>query len=326
MHNVLYLSDGEVRKVTSLDEVSDLAARREGILWLDFEDPDERELDRLGRKLGFHRLSIEDAYRGRQRPKIDRYEDYSFIVMYSASYQKPVERGTGGFKFSQVGIFVGRNYAVTVHREHVPELDEAIRRWKENPQMVRGSAVGFVLYFICDSIVDNYFPLMDAIGEVIDEIEEKVFVAFSREAVSDIFALRKDMLALRKVVGPERDVLNVLARRELPMLDGSIDVFFADVYDHLVRVTDMIETYHDLLSGALDGYLSMTSNNLNEIVKVLTSASIILMSATLIAGIYGMNFRYMPELGWDLGYPWAIGLMALVSVVLFALFRLKRWL
>ncbi|MBI4317093.1 MAG: magnesium/cobalt transporter CorA [Chloroflexi bacterium] len=326
MYKALHYRNGKLREITDLDEISGLISNRRELVWLDLHDPDEQEIEMLGREFGFHRLAIDDVRRGHQRPKVDEYEDYYFIVLYSATYDAERKGGASGFRSSEVDMFVGRNYVVSVHEERVPELEEAIRRWEANPEMVHDGSVGFLLYTICDSIVDNYFPMMDAIEDEIDLIEEKVFVAFSQETIADIFVLRKDLLAVRKIVSPARDVLNALTRRDIPLLDTVNVIYFADVYDHLLRVSDMIETYRDLLSSALDGYLSMTSNNLNQIMKILTAGSIILMSMSLIAGIYGMNFRLIPELEWPFGYAWALGLMALVAMVLFVLFRRRTWL
>jgi Mg2+ and Co2+ transporter CorA len=186
--------------------------------------------------------------------------------------------------------------------------------------------IGILLYSLLDSIVDNYFPVIDSVVDRVEEIEAQIFEKFSPQAIESIFALKKDLLALRKVLAPERDVLNVLIRRDLPIFEQHTMVYFQDVYDHVVRITDSIDTYRDLLSSALDSYLSMQSNRLNITVQMLTSWSIILMSVAAIAGWYGMNFQSMPELRSDLGYPGVIVAVVLVVALEFAFFRRKGWL
>ncbi len=190
----------------------------------------------------------------------------------------------------------------------------------------RTNDMGILLYSLLDSIVDNYFPVIDSIVDRVEEIEAQIFERFTPEAIESIFSLKKDLLALRKVLAPERDVMNVLIRRDLPIFEQHTMVYFQDVYDHVVRITDRIDTYRDLLSSALDSYLSMQSNRLNITVQTLTSWSIILMSVAAIAGWYGMNFAYMPELRSGLGYPGVIVLAVVVVTLEFFFFRRKGWL
>ena len=211
------------------------------------------------------------------------------------------------------------------HRSAVPETAD---RWCENVERQGNRGIGLLVYSLLDSIVDGYFPVVDDLADRIEDLEAGVFAegGSSRDEQAAIFALKKDLLAIRRVLGPERDVMNVLVRRDAPVFGGEEVVYFQDVYDHILRVTDAIDTYRDLLSSALDAHLSMTSYHLNEVVKRLTSSSIILMSMTLIAGIYGMNFAHMPELDWRLGYAWALGLMVAVGAALVALFRRIDWL
>jgi len=228
----------------------------------------------------------------------------------------------------EIDLFVGKNYLVTVHDGTLPAVPETADRWCENVERQGNRGIGLLVYSLLDSIVDGYFPVVDDLADRIEDLEAGVFAegGSSRDEQAAIFALKKDLLAIRRVLGPERDVMNVLVRRDAPVFGGEEVVYFQDVYDHILRVTDAIDTYRDLLSSALDAHLSMTSYHLNEVVKRLTSSSIILMSMTLIAGIYGMNFAHMPELDWRLGYAWALGLMVAVGSALLALFRRIDWL
>ena len=327
MFTALTFNEGKISRIANIEHIREIIAKPDEVLWLDLHGPSEHELQLLEREFGFHRLATEDVRRGLQRPKLDVYEGFLFVVMYSVSYREQRKARGGRLHSEEVHIFVGRNYVVTVHQREVKELNEVIQRWEEHPEVPQTRNVGFLLYTICDTIVDNYFPVVDDIGGAVDSLEEKVFSKFSQQALSDAFALRKELLALRRFVGPERDVVNALMRRDLPLLgDETNAVYFADVYDHLIRVADTIDIYRDLLSGALEGYLSVTSNNLNQVMKVLTAASIILMSMSVISGIYGMNFRNMPELDWGFGYAWALGLMIVAAGILFIMFRRRDWL
>ncbi len=200
------------------------------------------------------------------------------------------------------------------------------RRPKNGRHNGRSRESGILLYSLLDTIVDHYFPVVDSIVDRVEDLEEEIFERYSVGAIESIFGLKKDLLALRKVLAPERDVLNILVRRDLPIFDQQTLLYFQDLYDHVVRITDSIDTYRDLLSSALDSYLSMQSNRLNITVQTLTSVSIILMSIATITGWYGMNFQHMPELASPLGYPAVIGVVLLVTAVEVALFKRKGWL
>ena len=204
---------------------------------------------------------------------------------------------------------------------------EAIVADPTNPQPAQQpDGVGVLLYSLLDSIVDNYFPVIDSIVERVEDLEEQIFERYNQKAIESIFTLKKDLLALRKVLAPERDVLNVLIRRDLPIFDQHTIVYFQDVYDHVVRITDSIDTYRDLLSSALDSFLSMQSNRLNITVQTLTSVSIMLMSVAAITGWYGMNFVHMPELTSALGYPGVFVVIVVVVLAEFIFFKRKGWL
>lgn len=186
--------------------------------------------------------------------------------------------------------------------------------------------IGILLYSLLDTIVDNYFPVIDNIVDRIEALEESIFERYNQKSIESVFTLKKDLLALRKVLAPERDVLNILTRRDIPIFDEHTLVYFQDVYDHVVRVTDSIDTYRDLLSSALDSFLSMQSNRLNITVQTLTSVSIMLMSVATVTGWYGMNFEVMPELHSAWGYPGAIIFVAIVLVVEAFFFKRRGWL
>jgi Mg2+ and Co2+ transporter CorA len=186
--------------------------------------------------------------------------------------------------------------------------------------------IGILLYSLLDTIVDSYFPVIDNVVERVEDLEEEIFEKYNQQAIESIFSLKKDLLALRKVLAPERDVMNILIRRDLPIFEEHTLVYFQDVYDHVVRITDSIDTYRDLLSSALDSFLSMQSNRLNITVQTLTSVSIMLMSVSTVTGWYGMNFQNMPELATRFGYPVVIVFMVIIVIVEWRFFRRRGWL
>ncbi|GBD08248.1 Cobalt/magnesium transport protein CorA [Candidatus Thermoflexus japonica] len=295
-------------------------ARADGFLWLDLCPPEEADRQLLQEALGFHPLALEDAFRARERPKLDVYSDHYFMVFYTVDYDPD-----NGLRLQPVHLFMGPRYLVTVRPQRTPEVEAAMARWG-GPEFPRPIAPGGLVYDLLDAILDRYFPILDRIAEEVEAIEERLFAGSDGRLIEAVFRMRKALLELRRAVAPEREVINLLLRRELPIFQPEDMAYFQDLYDRLVRLTESIDLYRDMLSGALESYLSIQSNRLNEIVKVLTIASIILMADALIAGIYGMNFRYMPELEWPWGYPMALLMMVGVSAGLALFFRRRGWL
>lgn len=304
----------------SLEEIPHLLADGTRLIWIDVSDPSPEELQRLGAEFELHPLIVEDAIRRHERPKIQLFEHYSFIVFYA------LEMVDGRPRTHEIDLVVGKNYLITIHEGPLDAIAETAKRWSENALAARTPGVGLLAYALLDAIVDGYFPVIDEIADRIEDLEDAIFQGAELQTQAQIFALKRDMLAIRRVVAPERDVLNVIVRRDAPLFGTREITYFQDVYDHLLRITDVVDTYRDTLSGALDASLSMSSFRLNQTVKRMTSSSIILMSMALISGIYGMNFVNMPELDWRFGYGWALLLMAGVGSTLFAFFRRIDWL
>ena len=311
-------SNGQFRSYVDPAEIDELLDKKETFIWLDLQNPPESGIELLRKEFKFHRLAIEDAVRRHERPKLVAYDNYYFMVVYALSYDT---RLSG----QAISLFIGANYIVSVHYSTITTIDETIQRWQANLAEF-GQDSGALLYTLLDAIVDDYFPVIDELAERVEVIEEQIFARFSEDALQEVFRLKRDLLAVRRVVAPERDVLNVLIRREVPIFERNSILYLQDVYDHIVRITDSIDTYRDLLSGALDAFLSVQSNRLNQILKVLTIASIVLMTDALIAGVYGMNFDYMPILHSPYGFAISIALMVAVSAGLVLFFRIRRWL
>jgi magnesium transporter len=315
--------DRETRTFTRFDdpdEISHLCTKLPNIVWVDVADPTSEDFDELAKEFGFHPLSIEDCRNEHQRPKVEEFQGYYFIVLYES------ELALGRhLELRELNIFLGKNYLVTVHSQPIRALETAERLWREWTDLAeRGT--GLLAYLLIDAIVDDYMPLLDTLSDRMDELEDKIFVDFQPEALEEIFRIKKDLLFLRRAVTPLRDVFNTLLRREQQIFSRETHVYFQDVFDHLIRVADTIDTLRDLLGATMDAYLSVSGNRMNMVMKRLTSISAILMSVTLIAGIYGMNFDYMPELKWRYGYVGTLAAMLTVGVSLYLYFRKIKWL
>ncbi len=303
-----------------LSNLKALLETKHAVLWLDIQDPMPEELALLEREFGFHELALEDVAHPHERPKLEEYEQHYFLVFYSVGLTEEDEP-----ILAELDLFVGANYVVAVHRQPIPEIEEAANRWQHNQALLE-HGVGALVHALLDSVVDGYFRVADRVAERVGELEEAIFRGADQQTLQEVFILKKRLLGLRRLLGPERDVLNVLLRRDLPFLDSRTVVYLRDVYDHLARITDVVDLQSDLLTSVMDVYLSSVSNRLNQIVKTLTSVTIILMTVTLVASIYGMNFRNVPEFEWSYGYPWALSLMAILSVGLYILLRRRDWL
>jgi len=305
---------------THLEDLSEFVNHKQTTFWIDVVDPTADEISRIGEEFHFHPLALEDVARGGQRPKVDQYDGYQFIVFYGLTM------AADRCQSREVDIFLGKHYMVTFHKSDLPVIGQVADRWRTNVATLGNHGIGFLLHSLLDALVDEYFPVLDEIAERSEDLEESIILAGQPTLQAEILRLRRELLLIRRVAGPERDVLNVLIRRDPPLFGSKETVYFQDVYDHLLRVTDTVDISRDMLSSVLDANLSMVSYTLNVVVKRLTSYSIILMSISIIAGIYGMNFVFMPELDWRWGYPFALGLMVVIATFEVGLFRRIGWL
>lgn len=316
----LCTTDSTFSKDFPIEEISDQCALDDRIVWVDVTDPTGSDFENLAQEFSFHPLSIEDVQKEHQRPKIEEYPGYYFLVVYEADLQN--ERA---LSLRELSIFIGKNYVVTVHPQPIKSIEVAERLWREWPEHTK-EGTGLIAYLLIDAVVDAYLPLLDVVSDRIEEIEDHIFKKFSSEAIQEIFYSKKQLIHLRRCVAPLREIFNRLLRREIPIFSERTYLYFQDVYDHVLRVTDSIDTMREMLSSTMDAYLSISNNRMNLIMKRLTSISTILMSVTLIASIYGMNFVIMPELDWRYGYVFALSTMLAIGVLLFIFLRRTRWL
>jgi magnesium transporter len=301
-------------------DISELREVEGNIIWADVSDPTSRDFEELAEEFGFHPLSIEDCQNAHQRPKVEEFSGYYFIVLYEAELAGPTDR----LELRELNIFLGKNYLVTVHSRPIRAIATASRLWHEWTDRAEQGA-GLLAYLLIDGIVDDYLPLLDIMSDRMDDLEDAIFGEWRAESIEDIFTIKKKLLYLRRSITPLRDVFNTMLRREQPIFPREIHVYFQDVFDHLIRVADTIDTLRDMLGSTMDAYLSVSGNRMNKVMKRLTSISTILMSVTLVAGIYGMNFALMPELRWRYGYVYALGSMVVIGVALYVYLKKIKW-
>jgi magnesium transporter len=303
-----------------IEELDEHLKTEDSLVWVDLVDPGPEELSLLLEVFGFHPLAVEDVASGRQRPKIDEYKDYRFVVTYAVrpSDIEPLE-------LVEVDMFVGRNYLVTVHRGATPALDDAMGRWTRGGAMMR-EGVGFLVYTVMDAIIDSYFPVIEAIGDQLEELEEELFTAFKDESLPVLLRSKRTLMLLRRVLHPLRETFSHFLRREQPIFSQATVVYFQDVYDHVLRINDAVDIQRDTVASALDAYMMNQSNKLNLVMKTLTVVSVGAAVANLVFGAWGMNVRDIP---FTIGSPafWGAIVFALVLVgVTLAIGSKKGWL
>jgi magnesium transporter len=305
------------------DALDTLRALDGQIVWIDLPDPTPETMSRLTALLRLHPLAVEDALRREQRPKIEEYDGTFFITTHAAHSLDP---GGHDVALDEIDIFLGKGFLITAHAGVIPALDEARRRLTQAPADLR-TVEGYLLYVVLDTIVDSYFPVLDALDDYTESLEDTLFKDATPQTMDHLFAAKRALLQLRRVAAPQRDMMNIFMRHETQLISPRLGAYFRDIYDHLLRITEQIDTHRDLLAGALDIYLSITSNRLNEVMKVLTVITAIFASLAVITGFYGMNFqRTFPAFEAPYGIAGALGVMAVSIAVMLALFRRLRWL
>jgi len=289
-------------------------------VWIGLHEPSQELMQKVQKRFGLHELAIEDALRAHQRPKLDVYGESLFMVLQTA---QRVEHST---QFGETHVFAGRGYVITVRHGPSSSYKEVRARCESTPRMLK-KGEDFVIYALMDFIVDNYMPVVDAMEAEIDELEEHVFKrSFKRRTVEQIYELKRDLLALRRTVAPVVDIANRLMRFDLPMIDKDTHPYFRDVLDHAIRVNDGVDYLRELLNSALEVNLLLASVDQSEITKKLASWAAILAVPTAVAGIYGMNFEFMPELRSPFGYPAVLAVILGVCGFLYWRFKRTRWL
>lgn len=320
MIQVRVLQDGREVSDAAVADLAAIRAQPGTLVWVDVASPTPDELATLGREFDIHEVALEDLEVGeRQRPKIEQYEDQVVLVFYAAL----AGSGGGPTRLVEVDLVAGPNYLLTFHGGS-PVDPGPVARVKARPELASEGA-GYLLYVALDELVDTFFPALDAIGERVVEVEEAV-LAGDVDVEGDIFTVRKELIGVRRVIGPMRDAMVVLLRRDLGIFSNESQRYLQDVYDHLIRLAESVEDYQEVLAGTLDANATMASNRVNTVARNLAAYAAIFAVVTMISGVYGMNFHHMPELGWRFGYAWAVGLMVLCAGGLWVYFKRKGWL
>jgi magnesium transporter len=307
----------------SIDELSALRDRFP-VLWLDVDGlGDISVLERIGEIFGLHRLTLEDVIDVGQRPKVEPYPEYVFVVVG----QPRVEER----EIEQMSLFLGEGFVVTIQEKPGDRLDGVRTRIREGQGRIRAMGADYLAYAILDAVVDGYFPILEDLGEELDDLEVDVLKDPQKETLTRIHDVRRLLHAFRRTVWPQREAIHMLARDLPEFIGAETAVYMRDCYDHTIQVRDLLESYREVASDLMGMYLSSVNNRMNEVMKVLTIIATIFIPLSFLAGVYGMNFNpnasrwNMPELNWIYGYPFTLGLMAVVAALLLSYFWRKGW-
>jgi magnesium transporter len=309
--SVRWLQDGMLRT----GGLADLAAASASTVWVDVVAADEETLQAISAVISLHPLAMEDCLHFPQRPKLDVFEDSTFLV-----WLLPELPDGAGIVSRELDVFLGREHLITVHREPLPPVDKVAAHVVD--YLARG--VEWTLHGMLDLAVDGMFPLVDSLADELEDLEDVMLQDAKTEHLERLYGAKRALVQLHKVVGPERDAIRGLARLEA-FVASEAYMYFQDIGDHLARVADSVDTYREVASGTMDIYLSSVSNRMNLIMKQLTVIATVFMPLTLISGIYGMNFRYMPELEWRFGYFGVLGGMLAVILWMLWFFKRRKW-
>ena len=301
-------------------DIVETAIREKGWAWIDVTDPSADELADLQAAFSLHELSVEDSLRWGQRSKLEFYPEYVFLVLHAIALDQHE------LIDSEFHLFAGRgHWVITVRRAPLFPIDDVAQRVKAEREL-QGEGIGFLLYVILDEVVDGYLECVDRFEDLSDDLEERVFEVDDDGAVQeDIFRLKRKVVTFRRLALPAREVIDLLTE-SAGVVTPALRPYFRDVMDHVIRAAELVDNIRDLLTSALESQLAQVSNRLNTVMKQLSAWAAIILIPTLIAGIYGMNFRHMPELSWSVGYPLAIGMMVLAAGALYVVFKRRDWL
>ncbi len=303
-----------------------LVADKTNVVWVDFHVPteaDKIEADAiLLNSFKFHPLTVEDARETRNQPKLEFFKDYLFFIVHGVKN----ETNTANFVTKELDGYLGENFLVTYHDESFSSIDKVMRNIRETPYSCK-KGTAYLLHQILDEVVDLYMPIVDDFFTVINQLEDRIFRMRkgSDKILEEIMDVRQAVARMRRITNRQLDILYKMAHGQVHLIDENIQPFYRDVYDHLQRISDLSESYRDLISGLMDIHFSVITNKTNEVMKVLAIFSAIMLPLSVIAGIYGMNFDYMPELKTKFGYFITLGIMLLVAVGLLFYFWRRGW-
>ncbi len=318
--NCVAYQNGRKLADISINDISSYIARPDCFVWVGLKDPQPAELEAMRIEFGLHELAVEDAQHGHQRPKIEEYDGSLFVVLHL------IELQNDQLNVGEVGIFAGTKYVLSVRSRAERGFTDVRARCEREPELLRHGA-GYVLYALMDEVVDRYFPALDSIESAIEDIEEHIFAEQpAREHIEALYSAKRKLIVLKHATEPLLEASAKLFGGRVPQLCVALQDYFRDVYDHLLRLNQAIDSLRDMVTTGISVTISLISIQENAVTKRLASYGALVTVPTLIAGVYGMNFHNMPELNWIWGYPFALAMMAGIDLYLFYRFRQAKWL
>ena len=295
--------------------------KSEGIIWINIDGLDAKVIEDLGGIYDLHPLIQEDILNTDQRPKTEDFGNYIYIVLKNFH-----NSDNGNLPPEQISIILGNNFILSFAERQTALFEPIRERLRSNKGRIRRAGADNLAHAIMDNVVDNYFFVLEELEERIEYLEDDLVAQAAPINLQAIHTLKRELILLRKSLWPLREAISALERSESALITGSTHIYFKDIFDHVIAIIDTVETFRDMLSGMLDIYLSKVSNRLNEVMKVLTIIATIFMPLTFLAGVYGMNFKYMPELEWRFGYFGLLGVMLFIAILMLIYFKKKKWL
>jgi magnesium transporter len=318
--NSIAYKDGRKVADVPIEEISEHLKQPGTFVWVALKDPAPEELHQMAEEFSLHELAVEDALKGHQRPKVEEYGDSIFAVL------QVIELHGDDIHVGEVDIFVGKNYVLSIRQRTEIGFASVRERAEREPDLLKFGS-GFVFYALMDNIVDRYFPVVDALEVELEKIEERIFSGEpAREIIKDLYSLKHKGMVVRHAVEPLIEAVHKLYGGRVPQVCVGTQEYFRDVFDHLLRVSQQLDGLRDMVITAMQVNLSMISLSENEVTKRLAAYAALVAVPTMVAGIYGMNFKNMPELSWEWGYPMAVGIMVGIDAYLWFKFRRTGWL
>jgi magnesium transporter len=317
--NCVAYRDGRKLADIGIDEISNYLSQPATLVWVALAEPSDAELHKMQQEFGLHELAVEDAQSGHQRPKVEEYGDSLFVVLHT------IEIDGHELRIGEMDIFAGPNYVLSVRTRTRRGFADVRARCEREPELLM-QGPGFVLYALMDSVVDRYFPVLDRLETELEGLEEQMFAGgLARRSLQELYGLKQRLMTLKHAAAPLLDAVGRLYGGRVPRVCAGTQEYFRDVYDHLQRINQSIESGREMIATAISVSLSLITLQENEFTKRLAGVAALVAVPTMIAGIYGMNFKHMPELGWVFGYPMALGLMVGIDAYLFYRLRKAGW-
>ena len=319
--NCVAYQDGKKLAEIPVEDISVYVSRPDCFVWVALKDAEPAELEQMKEEFDLHELAVEDARHGHQRPKIEEYGDSLFAVLHTVEFEGD-ELVVG-----EVDVFVGRNFVLSVRNRTKKGFQDVRARCEREPELLKHGA-GYVLYALMDSVVDRYFPVFDALEAELEQIEARIFSgdATTRANIEALYDLKHKLMTLKHAAGPLLDTIGKLYGGRVPQVCAGMSEYFRDVYDHLIRVNQNIDSAREMVTTATSVNLSLITLAENETTKRLAAYAALVAVPTMVAGVYGMNFEHMPELKWVWGYPYALALMFGIDIYLWFRFKKSGWL